>query len=792
MAEEFKGFSNESLRNVQGVRDAMREVDLAIRDLNKQLTQTGRKAEDIRSEFSSISNSAKKFADLQDQASRSSKATTDSIKEQQKQLNIVRSLNVRIDDLYKQAAITAKEGKKDSAETAFNLKKQAENLANARDNAKVLATEYGKLAEDSSKLDRSTMWFSAFSEFSQGIPGLKSFSQPFQDAAEAARKQVLENAKAVNLKERIGQLTADELRTGRGLTADRIKQLGLEDIVGKKRGFSAAQALRMAKDTAKTQNIGLTGLMSGFKALGPIITKAFVPLALLKAGAEVLKFIFEASIAADKRTTDVAKNLMLTKEAASGIYINLTEMSNELDTSYRTTQNTVDAFNQLNELTDFVTLGTKEQVETQIKLTKELGLSVDEALALQSIFAINNTEADEGLDIINDQIAAFANENKILADSSKISKQIASTNKLILLNFKGNREELTKTVLEANKLGLSLDQVNKIAGSLLNFEQSIEAEINAELLTNKQINLDKARQFALTKDIAGLTEEIKKSGVDQLFLNAKTRPEQEAIAAAYGMQADEMADMIYKSQLIDKVAGNYTKKLREQAKSLRDQKEESEAILLENRAAAIERGVFEGKSIEQAKAQVNTQEKFNLALERAKDLFADFVGPEGGGALSKLVDYLERIVKDLESGRSLGSILFFGPSVSYNPEELIKTAQQNNLSYSATQIEAANTTFKSRSQGLTSAFTGNSQYMPVISELEFLAETIDAIIPYSDVSYYNRDRQAERMLEEIKQSNAATQKAIQEQTQAIKADKQVTVSVDGEKVFNVMGRTPMK
>ena len=176
MAEEFKGLSNEALKNIQGVKDTMREIDLAVRDLNKQLRQTSQLAVDTSTEFSAINSSAKKFADIQDQASRSSKATTDAIKEQQKQLNIVRSLNVRIDALYKQAAITAKEGKKDSAETAFNLKKQAENLANARDNAKVLATEYSKLAEDSSKLDKSTMWFSALSDFSQGIPGLKAFS----------------------------------------------------------------------------------------------------------------------------------------------------------------------------------------------------------------------------------------------------------------------------------------------------------------------------------------------------------------------------------------------------------------------------------------------------------------------------------------------------------------------------------------------------------------------------------------------------------------------------------------
>ena len=142
----------------------MREVDLAVRDLNKQLTTTGRQAATVSTEFSTINTSAKKFADLQDQASRSSKGTTDAIKEQQKQLNIVRSLNIRIDELYRQASTSTNVA-------AFNLKRQAENLANARDNAKTLANEYSKLAEDSSQLDKSTMWFSALSEFSQESQG---------------------------------------------------------------------------------------------------------------------------------------------------------------------------------------------------------------------------------------------------------------------------------------------------------------------------------------------------------------------------------------------------------------------------------------------------------------------------------------------------------------------------------------------------------------------------------------------------------------------------------------------
>jgi len=534
------------------------------------------------------------------------------------------------------------------------------------------------------------------------------------------------------------------------------------------------------KATAAGGKSLFTILSTGAKSFGIALKSALGPIGLLLIAAEAIKkafnFIVEASFAADKRVTEISKNLSIGKEAARGIYDNLTDLKGTLDTEYATTENLVKAFGEIATLTEFSAIANKGQLETQIVLTNQLGQSVEEAQALQGIFAVNNVEADKGLDIVYDQIAAFANQNKIVADGRQILKQIQGVSKQILLNFKGNTGELVKTVLQANKLGLSLDQVDKIAGSLLDFEQSISAELNAELLTGRQLNLEKARLFALNNDIAGLTQEIANQGITAEKFAGMNRIQQQAIAQSLGLQASELGDALYKSKLIDQVAGDTTKKLREQAKLQEQKGNLQEASRLNAQAAAIEQGIIEGKTLEQAQKSVDTQTKFNLALERAKEIFTDVID---GGLLDGLVSALEDIVIGLER-------LGFGKGISYNTKELVKTAQQNNLSYTSPQIEQANQTFEARSRGITSLATGNSQYSPIVSELEFLAETIDAIVPYSDVSYFNRDRQAERMLEEIKQSNEATQKAIQEQTQVIKADRQISVAVDGNNVFKAM------
>ena len=55
---------------------------------------------------------------------------------------------------------------------------------------------------------------------------------------------------------------------------------------------------------------------------------------------------------------------------------------------------------------------------------------------------------------------------------------------------------------------MEMSQLENIAGGLLDFESSIENELSAELLTGKDLNLERARGLALNNDMAGMAEEI--------------------------------------------------------------------------------------------------------------------------------------------------------------------------------------------------------------------------------------------------------------------------------------------
>jgi hypothetical protein len=594
MADDFKGLNKETLSTAIGISNSMKEIGIATQSIEAKLKKSSGYLTNIKDSYDNIKRSANRVVDLQKEAAKSSKATTDAIKEQNKQLSIVDTLNIQIDKLY--AASTNSTGK-----TRDNLLKQAQNISAARDNASKLADVFEDIANDSSKLDKSTKFFGNLSKIVSDIPVLRKFSAPFEKAAEAARQQVLSNAK-----------------TGKNTSA----------------------------------------LLTGAKSLGSSLSSFLKGPIWITALLAVGKFFVDAMFAADKRITNIAKNLSLSKEESAGIYKNLTFLKGTLDTSLGSTQNIVDAFNELSRLTEFNSIAQQNQIDAQIILTKEIGVSTEAALGFQETLAVSNIEGNKGLDIVYDQIAAYANQNKVVANGAILFEKISKTSKLIQINFKGNLGLLAKTTLEASKLGLSLDQVNKIGESLLDFESSISSELEAELLTGKQLNLEKARLYALNNDIAGLTQEIANQGINAANFALMNRIQQDAIAKSLGMSSSELGDSLYKQELINKTGGNYLKDLRSQAKLLREQQNIKEAVNIENKVAAIEQGVLLGKTAQEAERSLDAQTKFNNSLDRVKEIFSDLVS---GGSIDKLANYLERVVYSLESGQSLFSALFMGP-----------------------------------------------------------------------------------------------------------------------------------
>ena len=220
--------------------------------------------------------------------------------------------------------------------------------------------------------------------------------------------------------------------------------------------------------------------------------------------------------------------------------------------------------------------------------------------------------------------AGFASQqaNKIHISDKQLLQSISSLSAGILVKFQGNPKALADAVVQAKKFGLTLEQVDKTGESLLNFETSIENELKAELITGKQLNLERARAAALTGDQATLMQEVaSQAGSLAEFQNMNVIA-QRSLAEAFGMSSNEMADMLMKQEAINKY-GSAAEELN--AQQLKDFKESG--LSLED-------------YLKKQAEQVDIQTKFNTAMERLQEILGNLASGPLGTILSIFADLL--------------------------------------------------------------------------------------------------------------------------------------------------------
>ena len=133
----------------------------------------------------------------------------------------------------------------------------------------------------------------------------------------------------------------------------------------------------------------------------------------------------------------------------------------------------------------------------------------------------------------------------------------------------GGRNIATAAVA-ARRLGLSLGNVADIASNLLDFESSIESQMEASVLLGRQLNLDKARELALTGDLAGLAEEVKNQVGSQADFEAMNVIERQSLAKAIGVSVADLGKMVAGEKTSAELAEKKAKELEEQQKTQLD------------------------------------------------------------------------------------------------------------------------------------------------------------------------------------------------------------------------------
>ena len=265
----------------------------------------------------------------------------------------------------------------------------------------------------------------------------------------------------------------------------------------------------------------------------------------------------------DERSTSLARNLNVSRQQADQLVKSANAAAGPLGTTGKKLTQAQQDFSEALGTTAVLSNETAANFST---LTSKLGLSVDQASSLTQLSeALGKNSKTQ-----TEELIAQVQLGNAQTDSSikyqDVLKDVAGANKAILLSSRGNSKELAKAAFEAKRFGLTLNQTDNIAGSLLDFESSISAELEAELLTGKSLNLERARQAALDGDLATLTSEIAKNvGSAEEFSNMN-RLQQEAIAKSVGMTRESLAESLVEQQALTKLGAKDENSLRSRVK----------------------------------------------------------------------------------------------------------------------------------------------------------------------------------------------------------------------------------
>jgi len=360
----------------------------------------------------------------------------------------------------------------------------------------------------------------------------------------------------------------------------------------------------------RAQALGVT-----FKSMGPVIKNALTdPLVL---GGFLLNGIIDMFKSIDEGAGKLAKSMDMSYNGALGFRQQLSSIATSSNDVAVNTKGLEESYMAIGQALGANADINKEDLITFTKLREQAGFTNEELTAMYKMSLVTGKSVEQTSEEFLGGAEALAAQKGLAINVKQLMKETSNASAAMKLSVVGGAKGLAEAAVQAKALGVTLDQVDKIAGSLLQFEDSITAELEAELLTGKQINLERARLAALNGDIATVAEEINNQIGGSAEFSKMNRIQQEAFAKAVGMSREELAASLVEQEALQKVGA----KTAEEAKA---KYEEYRKTMTAEEAAAK----LGDDALARQYEQQSVQERFNQAVEKLKDIFVSIAdGP---------------------------------------------------------------------------------------------------------------------------------------------------------------------
>lgn len=319
---------------------------------------------------------------------------------------------------------------------------------------------------------------------------------------------------------------------------------GLQNDINKKVKGSLANAIIEIR--------GSKGLVGGMKAagagLGELIKMAPKFAMALGIGGIIaaVSYLFEAFGKVDEEVSQLGRDMGISKSEAMELHHTAVDLAGEMKLVGINANEVAKGVKLASEMMGDLDMASrlaagdekaKQLVKDTTILSEKFGLSGEEIKNINDLATMSGKSMG--------QLTAEASSlNKGLLTSKESLKVLAKVPKEVAVSFKGGTQELIKAAAKAKLLGVELSKVKSIGDGMLDIETSLEKEMEARVLTGKNINLDAARAYALQGDVASLQDELLRQ-MGSLEDFQKMGPiQQKSMADAMGMTVEEMTNML--------------------------------------------------------------------------------------------------------------------------------------------------------------------------------------------------------------------------------------------------------
>ena len=390
------------------------------------------------------------------------------------------------------------------------------------------------------------------------------------------------------------------------------EKLGLDEV--KKKMREAAEEIESAGGNTDSFSNKFKVLKAGVSEAGKNLVENLKD--PLSASVFLVTKFTEALASTDKMAGDTAKSFNMS-------YQDALKLNHELNTTANLTLDAAVNTKGLNESLIAVgqSLGSNAKLNekdlvTFTKLREQAGFTNDELIGIQKLSLVNGKTLEDNTSEILGSAKAYASQNKLIVNEKEILKEVNKASASLKLSLGGSTAALAESAVKAKQFGLNLEQAENIAQSLLNFESSISSELEAELLTGKNLNLEQARYLALTGDAAGAAAEVAKQVGTSADFGKMNVIQQEALAKAAGMTRDQLAQSLIESEALTKLSGVDGENAKEKFDNLVKQvgMEEAKRRLGDEQLATQ----FEQQSV---------QDRFAQSMQKLQEIFVALAEP---------------------------------------------------------------------------------------------------------------------------------------------------------------------